>query len=219
MSEGRGLRRALTIDGEDLRLPAGLEAQREIYVTDVDTDGDSIRYSRARKPGLPFLQDRYSFTLPYPTSNDDDLEQVAELQSEFGEMQFSYWKPIRAKYIAVAGQTDFWLPRRRRNAPSIFGEDESAYPFTCTRNGNTQIVTCIAGSSVSVPVDGVCNVAREAAASGARRDEVIFRLSACGAADVVRIKWYGAMLVRLIAGGESYPGGFREERELVFMER
>jgi len=219
MSEGRGLRRALTIDGESLRLPAGLEAQRELFVTDVDTDGDSIRFSRARRPGLPFLEDRYTFTLPYPTSNDEDLDQILALQAEFEQMQFAYWKPTYAKYIAVEGQTDFWLPRRRRNAPSVFGEDESVYPFTCVRNGDAQAVTLFAGSSVSVPVPGACHVAREAAASGARLDEVLFRTSACTKGDVLRIKFWAAMLVRLVSGGESYPGGFREERDLVFRER
>lgn len=219
MSEGRGLRRALTVDSVDLRLPSALQVSREIFVTDTDTDGDSIRHSRVRMAGLPLLVDRYTFSMPYPTSEDSELDQIREIQSEFGQLQFGVWKPMKANYIATQGQTDFYIPRRRRNAASVFSETEATYPFTCSRNGTAQTVVMVTGSTVSVPASGTCNVARSPATTGDRIDEVIFKLSACTKGDVIRIQCWPAVLVRLVAAGEDYPGGFREERSIVFRER
>jgi len=220
MSTGRGLRRLIAIDGSgDIQLPSELAVEHQLLLTDVDTDGDSFRYTRIPFAGLPTHEKRYRFRLPYPTSSEATIDTIRELQEEFGQLLYAHWKPIKAKYIATEGQVSFYLPRRRRNAASVLGETEANYPFTCTRNGTTQTVTMVTGSTVSTPAAGACNVARAARTAAPRKDYVEFRLSACTAGDVVSINFWAAYLVRVVETSEGYPGSFRETRDLTFLER
>jgi hypothetical protein len=220
MSELRGIRNYITILGYgDIENPIEIVPERQLFVTDVDTDGDSFRYSKIPFAGLPTHETRYRFPLPYPTSSDTTVDTLRELQEEFGELTFAHWKPMKAKYIATEGQVSFYLPRRRRNAASVLSKSETTFPFTCTRNGSTQTVSMVTGSTVTTPASGSCNVARAAKTTGDQKDYVEFRLSACTAGDIVWIQYWPAFLVRVVDAAEGYPGGFRETRDITLLER
>lgn len=220
MSTDRGLRYYITIDGYgDLELPSELLPEKQLLDTDVDAEGESYRYTRQPFAGLPTQTNRYRFPLPYPTASDSMISTLRELQDESGQLLMSHWKPINPKYIATEGQVSFYLPRRRRNAASSLSKSETTFPATVELNGVAQTVTMVAGPTVTTPSSGACNFSRTAATSGATKGYVEFRLAACTAGDIVRVQFWPAFIVRVVAAGEGYAGGFRESRDIAFLER
>jgi len=223
MTTARGIRRIPTINGSDLSLPpTAITPSKQRLVTDVRTEGDSFRYGHAPLAGLPTHEVLYQFSLPYDSVDDDVLDELMDIEEIFDELTLAIWKKVRARYIATEGQTDFYVPRRRLNAPNALtvpGVDEATYPVTVTRSVTAQAVTMVTGTGVSVPAAGACNFARSPVASGDYRDYTQFKLSACSAGDVIILDHYPCFRVRVIDASESYPGGFRETRELTFLER
>lgn len=218
----QGIREYLTIDGADVPYnPSEITVSAdEVGVSQVELTGDSVLFYHQPLAGLPDRDQRYTFSLPYPSlSSDADLRWFRRLAALSGEISFCYWKPANWVYTADASQVSFYLPRHRQIAPSILGASLTDFPVYVWRNGTAQTVTVVGGAVVTTPASGSCNIATAAATTGDYRDYVEFRLSACSAGDLIEIEFVPLFWVRVVQATENYPGSFREERGLTLQER
>jgi len=219
----RGLTNYITIGGTDLSgfNPASIEPRIEQGNTDVDTKGDSTRFWPYILAGLPDKLDRYTFPLPWPTQKDGtNLRAIRRFQAKAGSGSLAIWKPVNVYYTATEGQTTFYLPRHRRNAPQVLGKSTTTFPFNVWIDGvAVGTINYANGPTLSTPSSGQCNVAKNPHTSGDAEDFVEFRLEAQSAGAEIEVEFYPLFICRVVDVSESYPGSFREERGITLQER
>lgn len=223
MTTVRGITNFITIGGTDLDgyNPAEIRPRIDELATDVDTKGDSTRFWPYVLAGLPDKLDRYTFELPWPTKKDaTHLRAIRRFQATAGSISLAIWKPINVYYTATDGQTTFYLPRRRQNAPSALSKSTTTFPLSVWIDGSAvSTIAYAAGPTVSTPAAGTCNVSQSAHTSGNYEGYVEFRLAAQSAGAVIEVEFYPLFICRVLSRTENYPGSFQEERGLVLQER
>jgi hypothetical protein len=189
--------------------------------TDHVTHGDSVRVFRRPGANHALMDRRYRFALPWPAIHDEStIRLIARLQALPVETTLAYWKPVATYYVATSGQTAFFLPRRRQNAPQVLGQSLTAYPLVVTLNGDELTTEYVDGNDPTVPEAGTVNLASAVYGGASQyKDSVMFRTSARTAGDVLWVEHVPLFLVRTVGMHEAYPGGFRESRALFMMER
>jgi len=155
------------------------------------TMSDTKLYRDYHLAGLPNVEESFQITLPIGgLATDDEVRAAERLRLLGGFHTAALWKYERAYYTAVAGQTDFYIASRRRDAASVKGI-AGLHPALCwkTSGGSTtaQTPVMISGNNPSVPVAGIVNVAEEPITTGDYLDYTKFCLAACAAGDIVEI--------------------------------
>jgi len=217
---GVGLSHDVTIDGVDYDYaPDVTSIDIENNERIVPTNGDTFLIRDQVLAGLPDVEERFP-AIPFPSSGTDtdaERRRLQLLRVTGGFHTMALWVPERAIYTAIAGQTAFYLGRRRRDAGVVHGRS-GLFPMTATLNGVALTVSVVAGSAPSVPVAGILNVATDAVTSGEYLDYTKFTLAACTAGDVVEVTYYPLLRVYASRTHVSYTGT-NESHDLVFVER
>lgn len=183
--------------------------------TTVPTQGASRLYAEYVGAGFPSHDIRWQFDLPLGgLDSDDELRHIGFVRATSGYVAFALGKEDYCEYVATQGQTTFYLPRRRRNAPQVLGESTTDNPFLCWVNGALLTTNYEDGPTLDVPADGEVTIARDAGTNGF----TMFRIgSTLAVGDVVRIAWPPLYLV--VAGSRvDFPKAHAEIHTLTLTE-
>jgi hypothetical protein len=215
-----GIRETIEIDGSLLTFGAeSLSIDPSRTEDAVKTLSDTKLYRQYAMAGLPNVEESFRITLPIGgLATPEEVRAAERLRLLGGFHTAALWKYERAYYTATAGQTAFYIARRRRDAASVKGI-ANLYPALAWKNDVALTVVMIAGSAPSVPVAGVVNIADTPIASGDYLDYTKFRVAACGAGDVLELAVMPLFRVYVEAPRVDFPSGTQERHNLVLVER
>lgn len=220
MTDTLGIRETIEIDGALLTFGAeslSLDPARNEFA--VTTLSDTKLFRTYTLAGLPNVEESFRITLPVGgLATDAEVRTVERLRLLGGFHTVALWKYERAFYTATTGQTDFYIPRRRRDAASVKGI-ANLYPALCWKNGTVQTIAMISGAAPSVPASGIVNIADTPVSSGVYLDYTKFCLAACAAGDVIEFAVMPLFRVYVDSPRVDFPSGNRERHDLVLVER
>lgn len=221
MSEFRGLKRFINLDGEDfeatIKNPQTTAIDAPPVLNPVPTQKASVIFSRFLGAGNSLVQRQLTFALSFPTPDEDAIAALEDLLESAVLHELTLWKNASAVYVARAGQTTFYLPRCRRHAPEVLSQYTVEHPLRAFLNDVEQTVAFENGPDVSLPTAGNVIVARNAYTSGTNLGSAALRTPALSAGDVLRIRYCPLHLV-YETGNSKRMHSVAEEIELTFME-
>lgn len=227
--EQAGLPRGLTIDGYTFEEGIGsLPVAAPPTTTRVDTiDGGSTGFTVLAMVGSPRVSDRYTITVQVQNLEGPDLVAFERIRAGGGYHQVAYWRPIRARYTARSGQTLFYLPRYRRNAPQALAGlvyhgvpmSTDAAPAQVWVNGVALAVSYVDGPDLADPGAGAAVVANLTATEGPALDLAAFRIgNVLAAGDEVEVEFHPLFQMELTAPAITFVP-VAESHTQTFMER
>ena len=224
------IQRAITIDGVDFPISfQSLTVDPAPIETPVDTiDGGSVSFRPLALPGCPDMSDRYTINVPSSNLTGAPLIQLERIRARGGYHTLAYWRPIRTFYTAKAGQTKFYLPRYRTNAPQVHAGlidhgitmSTTVAPLLAWLNGTPLTVTYAAGPTLVAPAAGAIVVSQAVETTGPGTNYAPFLVgSVLVAGDVIEIEWFPLFLMTLTGPKISYPRTVVEDHSYTFRER
>lgn len=220
MTDYIGIRETIEIDGTLLTFGAeSLSVDPARNESGVRTMSDTKLYRAYTMAGLPNVEETFRITLPIGgIATPEEVRAVERVRKLGGFHTVAWWKYERQFHTTVAGQTDFYIESRRRDAASVKGI-ANLYPALCWLNGTPLTVVMVAGAAPSVPVAGIANVGDTPISSGAYLDYTKFCLAACAAGDIIEFAVMPLIRFWVEAPRMDFPSGNQERHDLVLVER
>lgn len=223
MTEKRGLHRKIMFDGVEVPInPASCDVEYEPGETFVKgADYGGVLFSRLVEEGHVDTVDAAVVTMNWDALADDQLRVLRRIRSRGGLHELALWKEENYFFTASDGQTTFYLPRYRRNAPQVLGESTSTYPFRVWVNGvefDSADVLFANGPTVTAAA-GKVTIARDPQTSGANIHNCMVKFgTALALGDVVEFEFFPLFSVYLVSPRVSFPQSKSERFAMVARE-
>lgn len=217
----RGTLEVIEIDGQTFAFGAeNLSIVPDRNESAVKTKGDTKLYRDYNLAGLPNVEESFAITLPIGGMvTDAEIRAAERLRLLGGFHTASVWKYERQYYTAVAGQTDFYIASRRRDAASVKGISGLYPPLVWLNGSAVATVSVVSGYAPATPGAGACNVGDTPVPSGSYRDYTKFCLAACNAGDIIEFAVMPLFRVYVASPRIDFPSGNQERHDLVLLER
>ena len=224
----RGITRTLTLDGVDVSVfPSRLlVTPTERIAVNESLAGDliAVLHSLDQEPDRI---EKYRIEFPFDGIEGASKSTLQRQAMKGGSHSLAIWIRETAWYTATAGQIQFLLPQKRRNAGQALAGlvysgitvSDATCPFKVWIDAAAQTIITAAGPTVTRPASGSVTIARDPIASGKQEGFVEFRVGAdLAGGELIEIEYTALLVGRLTRSRIEFPESVDEGHTYVFEE-